>query len=158
MTTERQIPEWADINSITLRGRLGQDATSRSTPGGLLFVSFNMATSERWKDKRSGDQVERTEWHNVVVKFNDVALNLAVDLKKGERIMLTGKLTSRKYQDQSGSERTIYEIEVGRFGTLVRAPMPEQQSQQTSKRQVGGGSRTANANLDDEIPFSACWQ
>ena len=154
---DRQTPEWADINSITLRGRLGKDAESRTTQDVLFFVSFSLATSERWKDKRTGEQKEHTEWHNVSVGFNDVALNLAESLRKGDRVMLTGKMMMRKYQDKSGTERTAYGVQVGKYGTLVRAPMPEQ-TQGHASRQAGAGSPAANPNLDDEIPFAPCWQ
>ena len=154
-----ETPTWRDINRVELRGRLGRDPEMRSFSNGGQVASLSIATSEKWKDKNSGEMKEITEWHRVSVKFNDVAINTASNMVKGQRVRCVGKIVSRKFNDQSGNERTMYEIEVGRFGELEVVPddrddRPAPRAPATAPaRAAGGGSRRAPDDSFDEIPF-----
>lgn len=150
-----------DINRIELRGRLGRDPEVRSSQSGQQFVSFSIATEERWKDRQSGEWTGLTQWHRATVKFNDALVNIALDLHKGDRVRLVGKMVYREWE-KDGVKRTTAEIEVSRFGELElvpddRAPAARQAArpaQRPAPRQPGGGS----FDLEDEIPFAVCWQ
>lgn len=151
-------PEWSDINTVTLRGRLGKDPETRSTQSGQQIVNMTVATAERWTDKRTGDKMEKTEWHRVVVKFADQQVNVAMGLQKGDRVLIKGKLVTRKWTGQDGIERYATEIEVSRFGEIALAPMPAD-DRDGNVRTVSRGKPAAQPpagipdNLDDEIPF-----
>ena len=89
------------INKVILIGNLGQDPEIRYTSGGMAIATLSLATSESWRDKQTGEQKERTEWHRVVLvgKLAEVAGQY---LKKGSQVYVEGKLQTRKWQDQSG--------------------------------------------------------
>lgn len=149
--------ERKDINKIELRGTLGRDAESRTTQGGHRFVSMTIATGERWKS-RDGEWKEQTEWHRATVAFNDELADLAEGLRKGQRVRCVGKMTYRKWTDQSGQERTMAEVQIGRFGELEaladdrgerRSAAPQRQA--AAPRQAP--ARQAANDLDDDIPF-----
>ena len=163
--TEREIPAWADINQVTLRGRMGRDPESRSFANGGMAVSFSLATSEKWTNKQTGERMEKTEWHNIVVKFNDVAVNVALGASKGTRVKINGKITTRQWDAQDGSKRTTTEIEVGRFGSIEIVPddrdaAPAAKSARQVPPSSGGGypPRPGETMMDDEIPFAPCWE
>jgi single-strand DNA-binding protein len=159
--TEREIPAWADINEVTLRGRLGKDAESHTFQNGGMAVKFSLATSEKWTDRRTGDRVEKTEWHNLVIKFNDAAINTALDLKKGTRVKIIGKITSRSWDAQDGTRKSITEIEVGRFGKIEIVPDDREPAAKPARQASSGGGyppRHGESMMDDEIPFAPCWE
>ncbi len=97
------------INKVILVGNLGQDPEVRYMPSGGAVTNVSIATSESWKDKQTGQPVDRTEWHRVVF-FNRLAEIAGEYLKKGSQIYIEGKLQTRKWQDQSGSDRYTTEI------------------------------------------------
>ena len=93
------------LNRVQLIGNLGRDPDVRATQSGGRIVTLSIATSESWKDDRSGERRERTEWHRVVI-FNEGLGKIAERyLEKGAKVYLEGKLTTRKWQDQSGADR-----------------------------------------------------
>ena len=96
------------VNKVMLLGRLGKDPELRYTPSQTPVASFSMATGERRKDQ-SGEWVEHTEWHNVVV-FGRQAENCSNYLKKGREIFLEGRIQTRKWQDKEGKDRWTTEI------------------------------------------------
>ncbi len=108
------------VNKIILVGNLGRDPEVRHTNDGAKIVHLSVATSERWKDKASGEQRERTEWHRVVI-FNERLGEVAERyLTKGRTVYLEGQLQTRKWQDQSGQDRYSTEVVLQRFrGELV---------------------------------------
>lgn len=143
----------SSLNRVELIGRLGQDPQSKSFQDGGKIVNMRIATSESWKDRQSGERKERTEWHSVVVSKPGLVDNVMRYLRKGARIYVTGKLTTRKWQDQSGADRYSTEIVVNGYaadiifldgqradGSQDRAPPPEQ----------NGGYQS---DLDDDVPF-----
>lgn len=117
------------INKVILVGNLGQDPEVRYLSNGGAMANFNVATSESWKDKQTGEQKERTEWHRVSV-FGRLAEIAGEYLKKGSQVYIEGQLQTRKWQDQSGADRYTTEVVIqGIGGTLqilsARAGSPE---------------------------------
>lgn len=97
------------INKVILIGNLGQDPETRYMPSGGAVTNVNLATSETWKDKQTGQPQERTEWHRVVF-FNRLAEIAGEYLRKGSKVYVEGSLRTRKWQDQGGQDRYTTEI------------------------------------------------
>jgi len=103
------------VNKVILVGNLGRDPEVRNTQDGTKIVNFTLATSERWRDKGTGEQRERTEWHRVVI-FNENLARIAEQyLRKGSSVYVEGQLQTRKWTDQSGQERYTTEVVLQRF-------------------------------------------
>ncbi|HHO0771137.1 TPA: single-stranded DNA-binding protein [Aeromonas hydrophila] len=157
------------INKVILIGNLGQDPEVRYMPGGNAVTSITLATSDTWRDKQTGEQRERTEWHRVV--FMGVLAEVAgKHLKKGSQVYVEGKLQTRKWQDQSSQERYTTEVLVDSFTGVMQmlGGRPQGTGQQTApaSQQQGGYGRPpqqqaqSNQNynepppaFDDDIPF-----
>lgn len=145
----------AGVNKAIIVGNFGRDPEVKSFPNGGRVVSLNIATSETWKDKATGEKKERTEWHRVSI-FNEALGKIAEQyLKKGSTVYIEGQIETRKWQDQSGADKYSTEIVLRPFSgvlTLLGG---------SGARDSGGGSdgvdRAANgtARYDDgdEIPF-----
>ncbi|MBS0365154.1 MAG: single-stranded DNA-binding protein [Proteobacteria bacterium] len=97
------------INKVILIGHLGADPETRAMPSGSTVANLRIATTESWRDKQSGEQQERTEWHRVAL-FGRVAEIAAEYLRKGSQVYIEGSLRTRKYQDKQGNERYSTEI------------------------------------------------
>ena len=97
------------INKVILIGNLGADPETRSMPSGMTVANIRIATSESWKDKQSGEQQERTEWHNVAL-FGRLGEIAAEYLRKGSQVYIEGSLRTRKWQDKEGRDRYTTEI------------------------------------------------
>lgn len=97
------------VNKVILIGNLGRDPEVRYMPSGSAVANVALATSEQWKDKQTGEQQERTEWHNVVF-FNRLAEIVGEYLKKGSQVYVEGSLRTRKWQDKNGTDRYTTEI------------------------------------------------
>ncbi len=117
------------VNKVILVGNLGADPDTKYTAGGTAITNISIATSESWKDKQTGENQERTEWHRVVF-FNRLAEIAGEYLRKGSQVYVEGKLRTRKWQDQSGQDRYTTEI-VGN------------EMQMLGSREAGGVARTA---------------
>jgi single-strand DNA-binding protein len=154
------------VNKVILVGNLGKDPEVRTTQDGSKIVNMTLATSESWTEKGSGERKERTEWHRVVI-FNDRIAEVAEKyLKKGAKVYVEGQLQTRKWTDQQGVDRYATEVVIGRFNgqmTMLgdgvqrapdKAPRTDAQKRGWDTVPQGGGAR----DLDDEIPFAACWQ
>jgi single-strand DNA-binding protein len=156
------------VNKVILIGNLGNDPEVRSTANGSTMTTISVATSESWKDRQTGQQQERTEWHRVVF-FNRLAEIARDYLKKGSKVYIEGSLRTRKWQDNNGQDRYTTEImgnEMqmldgrGSGGGGMGGGADYNQSQPASQ---GGGSRAAPApsaepaggfdSFDDDIPF-----
>ncbi|KPF71438.1 single-stranded DNA-binding protein [alpha proteobacterium AAP81b] len=105
----------AGVNKVILVGRLGKDPESRSFANGGSVVNFTMATSETWRDKATGERKEKTEWHNIVIRNENIGKVATQYLRKGSEVYIEGAIQTRKFQDQSGNDRYITEIVVGPF-------------------------------------------
>jgi single-strand DNA-binding protein len=97
------------INKVILVGNLGADPETRYTASGSAITNIRLATSESWRDKQSGEQQERTEWHRVVF-FNRLAEIAGEYLRKGAQVYVEGSIRTRKWQDQSGADRYSTEV------------------------------------------------
>jgi single-strand DNA-binding protein len=103
------------VNKVILVGNLGRDPEIRNTQDGAKIVNLSVATSERWKDRMSGEPRERTEWHRVVI-FNENLARIAEQyLRKGSSVYVEGQLQTRKWTDQQGVEKYTTEVVLGRF-------------------------------------------
>ncbi|MCA1907684.1 MAG: single-stranded DNA-binding protein [Magnetospirillum sp.] len=103
------------VNKVILVGNLGRDPEVRTAQDGSKIVNLNIATSESWKDRSSGERREKTEWHRVVI-FNPNLADVAERfLKKGSSVYIEGALQTRKWTDQSGQEKYTTEVVIGRF-------------------------------------------
>lgn len=142
------------LNKVTLIGNLGADPEIRRLNSGDPVVNLSIATSDVWRDKNSGERMERTEWHRVVI-FNENLAKVAENyLKKGSKIYLEGKLQTRKWQDSSGQDKYTTEIVLQRFaGELVMLGDPGSGGQQRAESQAaayGRGSYGAATGRDDD--------
>jgi single-strand DNA-binding protein len=97
------------INKVILIGNLGADPETRSMPSGMTVANIRIATSESWKDKQSGEQKERTEWHNVAM-FGRLGEIAGEYLRKGSQVYIEGSLRTRKWQDKEGRDRYTTEV------------------------------------------------
>jgi single-strand DNA-binding protein len=151
------------VNKVILVGNLGRDPEVRYTQDGAKIVHLAIATSERWRDRASGENRERTEWHRVVI-FNERLGEVAEKyLSKGRSVYLEGQLQTRKWQDQSGQERYTTEVVLQRFrGELVlldsasgggRGDYSDQDFGGASKPQSRPQPATFDNDLDDDVPF-----
>ncbi len=149
------------VNKVTLVGNLGRDPEIRAMQNGDKIVQLSIATSDRWKDKNSGEQRERTEWHRVVI-FNDALGKIAEQyLKKGSTVYLEGQLQTRKWTDQqSGQDKYTTEVVLQRYRgelTLLGSRPDNQLNNEYNKSEIDQSSELPVSNiasdLDDEIPF-----
>lgn len=99
----------ANLNRVTVMGVLGRDPETKTFPNGGSITTFSVATSEHWKDKVTGERKQATEWHRIAAnnRLGEIASKY---LKKGGKVYIEGSLRTRKWKDQSGSEKEITEI------------------------------------------------
>ena len=97
------------VNKVILVGNLGRDPEMKYTASGAAIANITVATSESWNDKQTGEKVEKTEWHRVVV-FQRLAEIMGEYLRKGSQVYIEGKLQTRKWQDQNGQDRYTTEV------------------------------------------------
>ena len=140
------------VNKVILIGNLGSDPEIRYTDSGAAIGNITVATSESWKDKNSGERIERTEWHRVVL-FRRLAEVAGEYLRKGAKVYIEGKLQTRKWQDQNGNDRYTTEI-VARDLQMLGS-----RGDGSAGRSSGGQAAShadpnpAPAIIDDDIPF-----
>jgi single-strand DNA-binding protein len=144
------------LNQVQLIGNLGRDPDIRNTQGGGRIANLSIATTESWKDKVSGERMERTEWHRVVV-FSDGLANIVEQyLRKGSKIFVQGALQTRKWTDQNGQDRYTTEVVLQPFnGKLIMLDGSNGRASEDGEGATPASSRTPqNHDLDsDEIPF-----
>jgi len=139
------------LNRVQLIGNLGRDPDVRTTQSGGCIVTLSVATSESWKDERSGERRERTEWHRVVI-FEGLGKIAERYLEKGAKVYLEGKLTTRKWKDQSGGDRYSTEIHL----TPYNGVLTFLDTKRDGERPAGGeptGPTGPGGDPDDEVPF-----
>ncbi len=151
------------INKVILVGNLGRDPETRYTPSGSAITNITVATSESWKDKQTGDQQERTEWHRVTF-FGRLAEVASEYLKKGEQVYIEGKIRTDKYQDkETGQDKystSIIANEMqmlgsrGGSGGASAGPADDYSSQQAAPAANAPANPGGVADdFDDDIPF-----
>jgi single-strand DNA-binding protein len=161
----------ASVNKVIIVGNLGRDPEVRSFPSGDRVANVTIATTDKWKDKQTGEMKEATEWHRVV--FNGRLAEIAGEyLRKGSQVYVEGSLRTRKWQDKDGNERQTTEIRADTMqmlgsrqgmgspasssyddddGASRRAAPPSRQ--QPAARPAAPKSSTGFDDMDDDIPF-----
>jgi single-strand DNA-binding protein len=130
------------LNKVQIIGRVGRDPEVRFLPSGQAVCNFSLATTEKWKDKNSGEMQEATEWHRITA-FDRLAEIIGEYVRQGGLIYVEGKLTTRKYTDKDGAEKTSTEIRAGEMKLLSskqdggQQSAPEQRQQQPAQQQGG---------------------
>ena len=147
------------VNKVILVGNLGKDPEVRYMPNGNAVANITLATSESWKDKTSGEQQEKTEWHRIVM-FRRLGEIAGEYLKKGSQVYIEGKLQTRKWQDNSGNDRYTTEIVAsdmqmlgGRSGGGSAEFSSNSASAQAAPAQSAPAPAAAGGDFDDDIPF-----
>lgn len=170
----------ASLNKVCLMGNLGADPEVKSFQNGGRIANLRLATTEKWKDRTTGERKEKTEWHSVTIANDGLVGVVEQYLRKGSKVYLEGKLQTRKWQDQSGNDRYTTEVVLsGPQGVLKMLDGPSQQQGGGQRQQQGengaqsggsgagyGGGSSPGANggtggggggyhddLDDDIPF-----
>lgn len=145
------------LNQIQIIGHLGKDPEVRYLPNGEAVANFSIATTEKWKDKATGEQREETEWHRISM-FGRLAEISGEYLNKGSLVFVQGKLKTRKYTDKDGNERSATEVRAetlkmlgGRDANQGERSAPAQRPAAPQRLPVGpiGGFD----QMDDDIPF-----
>jgi len=149
------------INKVIIVGNVGGDPETRYMPSGSAVTNLTIATNESWKDKQTGEQKERTEWHRVAM-FNRLAEIAAEYLRKGSQVYIEGKLRTRKWQDKSGQDRYTTEIIAsemqmlgGRGGSSGGGSFSAGQAGGQGGGQSGGNAPQPGppGEFEDDIPF-----
>jgi len=159
------------VNKAIIVGTLGKDPDTKYTAGGSAVVNVSVATNESWKDKNTGENVEKTEWHRIVI-FGKLAEIAAQYLRKGQQVYFEGKIQTRKWQDNNGKDRYSTEIVANEMqmlggrpdssgGTAAFNPNQQQAQQQPQQNQAPQQQAAAPSNFDappvdegfDDIPF-----
>lgn len=125
------------VNKVIILGNLGNDPEIKYMPSGAAVANLTVATSESWKDKATGEQKEKTEWHRVAI-FGKLAEVAGEYLRKGSQVYLEGQLQTRKWQDQQGQDRYTTEVVVQGFNGVMQM-LGGKQGQQGGQQQQGWG-------------------
>jgi single-strand DNA-binding protein len=167
------------VTKVILVGNLGNEPEVRNLPSGGKVVNLSVATSERWRDRNTGEQREKTEWHRVVIFSEGLAKVAEQYLRKGSKVYLEGQLQTRKWQDQSGQDKYSTEIVLQGFNASMVLLDGRGEGagdsgggggyrgnddggfRGVSNNSGGGGGRRPSSNapafesggLDDDIPF-----
>jgi single-strand DNA-binding protein len=159
------------VNKVILIGNLGKDPEIRRTQDGRPIANLNVATSESWRDKATGERKEKTEWHRVVI-FNEGLCKVAEQyLKKGAKVYIEGQLQTRKWTDQSGAEKYTTEVVLQGFNSTLTmldgrsggggsfggedsgGDFGAASPSSAPRRAVAASGGGRNGDMDDDIPF-----
>ena len=141
----------AGVNKAIIVGNLGNDPEIRYSANGNAIASISVATSDRWKDKNTGEQQERTEWHRVKL-FGRQAELAGEYLKKGSQVYIEGRIQTSKYQDKDGNDRWSTEI-VARDMTFLGGRGGAGDSQGAPSAGSPQRDSAPSGDFDDDIPF-----
>ena len=151
----------ASVNKVIIVGNLGADPETRYLPSGEAVTNIRVATTDRWKDKQSGEMKEATEWHRIAF-FGRLAEVAGEYLKKGSQVYVEGALRTRKWQDKEGQDRYSTEIRADVMQMLGRREgggeprsQPAMDSKAAEPRNAGAAKKPAGKfdDLEDDIPF-----
>ena len=144
------------INKVILVGNLGNDPDIRYTAGGAAVANISLATTDSWRDKETGEQQDRTEWHRIVF-FGRLAEIVGEYLRKGSQVYVEGRLQTRKWQDKSGNDRYTTEIVANEMQMLGGRGGGMQQSNEPAAAPMSENPAAPAASdndfVDDDIPF-----
>jgi single-strand DNA-binding protein len=161
----------ASVNKVILVGTLGRDPETRTFPSGDQVCNVTLATTDKWKDKQTGEMREATEWHRLV--FNGRLAEIAAQyLRKGSQIYVEGQIRTRKYTDKDGVEKYATDIRVDQmqmlgsrqgqgapsndedgYGGAPRAPAPRASAPAAAPRPAPAKASSGFDDMDDDIPF-----
>lgn len=151
------------VNKVILVGYLGQEPEVRYMPNGGAVTTLSLATSDTWRDKASGEEKTRTEWHRVVL-FAKLAEIAGEYLHKGAQVYIEGQLRTRSWQDEAGTTRYTTEIQVGQNGTMQMLGFRREDSEQPSQQHSGTPepakpkkSRSGKSAAKDPAPRQGAW-
>ena len=139
----------SSVNKALIIGNLGQDPEIKYTQSGSPVANLSVATSERWKDKNTGEQKEQTEWHRVVV-FGRLAEIAEQYLKKGSKVFIEGKIQTRDWEDAEGNKKYTTEV-VAREMTMLDSRASTDSSASSSDNSVKDTAK--DDNPEEDIPF-----
>jgi single-strand DNA-binding protein len=149
------------VNKVILVGHLGADPETRAMPSGTTVANLRIATSESWKDRQSGEQQERTEWHRVAL-FGRLGEIAAEYLRKGSQVYIEGSLRTRKWQDKQGQDRYSTEIVAnemqmlgsrGGMGGAGGSSEPRDRGEYPDAAPSEARAGAPKEDFDDDIPF-----
>ena len=145
------------LNKVLLIGRLGADPEVKQMVNGKSVARLSLATSQSWKDKNTGEKIEKSEWHRIVV-FNEGLVNVVQQyLKKGAQVYVEGQLSTRKWKDeQSGQDKYSTEILIQGYNsslTMLGGGNQNNIASQDSKQNFDDAPAPDQSGLDDDIPF-----
>jgi single-strand DNA-binding protein len=133
------------VNKVILLGNIGRDAETKFTPNGTARATFSVATSRRWKDQKSGEWKEETDWHNVVLWRSE---NLSNYLTKGKQVYIEGRLQTRSYETKSGEKRYVTEVIAQEL--ILLGGGEKASGSHSAPAEDAGPSSVPN---DDDVPF-----
>ena len=150
------------LNKVTLIGNIGQDPDIRQTSDGRELANISLATTERWKDKNTGERKEKTEWHRVVIFSQGLVSVVKNYVKKGAKLYIEGQLQTRKWTDNNGIDKYTTEVVLQNFNSSLQIL-----NSRDGEGSYGGGNQPQSQNkndnnsvpnpaddiIDDEIPF-----
>ena len=145
------------INKVILVGNIGQDPQVRTMQSGQKVVSFSLATSDRWRDRQSGEQKEQTEWHRIVIFSPNLVEVAERMLQKGTKLYIEGTLRTRKWQNQQGVDTYTTEVVLNQFnGTMVilsGAKAVDSMSGSAPATAPAPAEEISISEIGDDIPF-----
>jgi single-strand DNA-binding protein len=146
----------ASVNKVIIVGNIGKDPETRFLPSGDALTKISVATSDRYKDKATGEMKETTEWHRITF-FGKLAEIAGQYLKKGSQVYVEGKLRTSKYTDQTGVEKYSTEILADSMqmlgGKMSDSGSPAMTSAPRERSQISTSASTSLGEMDDDIPF-----
>ncbi|UFS83168.1 single-stranded DNA-binding protein [Rhizobium sp. T136] len=155
----------SDFNQVTVTGRLGADPELRRTSNGTPIANLRLAVSETWRDKTSGERKEKTEWVPVVIFSEGLCKVAEAYLRKGSKVLVQGKFATRKWQDQSGTDRYSTEVVLQGFDAKLQMldgpssdAKPSQGRNSYEQDDAPGQPANFSRDLDDDIPFAPEWR
>jgi len=150
------------LNRVQLIGNLGQDPEVRATQAGKKIVTLSIATSESWKDRHTGERMQSTEWHRIVI-FNEGLATIAEQyLTKGAKVLVEGKLVTNKWKDRDGNDRYTTEVQIQPYSgilTFLDSRKQDGEGASADGRSTGTAApqrervMASAGDLDDEVPF-----
>ena len=151
----------ASVNKVILVGNLGADPETKYLPSGDAVTNIRIATTDRWKDKASGEQKEATEWHRIAF-FGRLAEIAGEYLKKGSQVYVEGRIRTRKWQDKEGQDRYSTEIvadSMQMLGSRAGSGEPRPEAARTAEPKAAAAATAAKKpagkfdDMEDDIPF-----
>jgi single-strand DNA-binding protein len=140
------------LNQAQIIGHLGRDPELRYLPSGEAVANFTIATTEKWRDKNSGESKESTEWHNITC-FGGLADIVSNYLHKGSLVYVSGKIKTRKYQDKDGNEKYSTSIQCQELKMLGGKPSNGEQKSEPKPQNAPASKNSGFSDMDDDIPF-----